>query len=62
MLTDLLALAMVVTAVALVYARWEYRVRGRLTLLGTLLLCAMVLVPNLTVPRYLGWPRKRNQS
>jgi protein-S-isoprenylcysteine O-methyltransferase Ste14 len=47
MLTILLVLAVVVTAVALVYARWEYRIRGRLTLLGTLLLCAMILVPNL---------------
>lgn len=55
MLTKLLALAIVVTAFALVYARWEYRVRGRLTLLGTLLLCAMILVPNLMLHYATGY-------
>jgi protein-S-isoprenylcysteine O-methyltransferase Ste14 len=34
-------------AVALIYARWEYRRRGKLSLLGLLLLCAMFFVPNL---------------
>ena len=47
MLTILLALAVVVTAVALTYARWEYRIRGKLTVFGLLLLCAMILTPNL---------------
>ena len=35
----LLALTVPVTAVALLYARREYRRRGRLTLRGTALLC-----------------------
>ena len=47
MLTFLLALTVPVTTVALLYARWEYRKRGRLTVLGLVLLCAMILVPNL---------------
>lgn len=47
MLTFLLALAVLVAAVALLYARWEYRKRGRLTILGLALLCAMLFVPNL---------------
>jgi protein-S-isoprenylcysteine O-methyltransferase Ste14 len=45
-LTFLLALTVPVTAVALLYARWEYRKRGKLTLMGTMLLCAMLIVPN----------------
>jgi hypothetical protein len=36
-----------VTTIALLYARWEYRKRGKLTGLGLVLLCAMLLVPNL---------------
>ena len=47
MLTFLLVLTVPVTAVALLYARWEYCKRGKLTLLGLLLLCAMFFVPNL---------------
>ena len=47
LLTFLLALTVPVTAVAILYARWEYRKRGKLTLLGLLLLCAMLFVPNL---------------
>lgn len=47
MLVSLLALTVPVTAVALLYARWEYRECGRLTLLGLSLLCAMLFVPNL---------------
>jgi len=44
-----LALTVPVTMVALVYARWEYRRRGKLTLIGLLLLCAMLFVPNLVL-------------
>ena len=47
MLIFLLALAVPVTAVALLYARWEYRQRGKLSLFGLALLCAMIFVPNL---------------
>jgi protein-S-isoprenylcysteine O-methyltransferase Ste14 len=36
-----------VTSVALFYARWEYRHRGKLTALGLALLCVMLFVPNL---------------
>lgn len=46
---SLLALAVSVSAVALFYARWEYRRRGRLTLLGLALLCTMLFVPNLVL-------------
>lgn len=49
MLTYLLALTVPVTAVALIYARWEYRKYGKLTLFGLLLLCAMLFVPNLVL-------------
>lgn len=35
------------TAVALLYARGEYRKRGKLSILGVALLCAMLLIPNL---------------
>jgi protein-S-isoprenylcysteine O-methyltransferase Ste14 len=47
MLAFLLALTVPVTSLALLYARWEYRKRGKLTLLGLALLCAMLFVPNL---------------
>jgi hypothetical protein len=47
MLVLLLALTVPVTTVALLYARWEYRKRGKLTVLGLVLLCAMLFVPNL---------------
>lgn len=62
----LLILAVPVSAVALLYARWEYRKRGSLTYFGLLLLCVMLFVPNLaleyatiyklpdTVPGYVG--------
>jgi protein-S-isoprenylcysteine O-methyltransferase Ste14 len=49
LLTYLLALTVPVTAVALLYARWEFRKRGKLTFFGVFLLCAMVLVPNLVL-------------
>lgn len=45
----LLALTIPVSAVALIFARWEYRKRGHLTLLGLFLLCAMLFVPNLVI-------------
>jgi len=35
--------------VALIYARWEYRKRGKLTLIGLLLLSAMLFMPNLVL-------------
>lgn len=47
MLVYLLALTVPVMAVALIYARWEYRRRGKLSLLGLFLLCTMFFVPNL---------------
>ena len=47
MLVNLFALAILVAAIALPYARWEYRKHGKLTLIGLLLLCAMLFVPNL---------------
>jgi protein-S-isoprenylcysteine O-methyltransferase Ste14 len=43
----LLILTVPVTAIALLYARWEYRKCGKLTLLGLFLICAMLFVPNL---------------
>ena len=45
----LLALAVPVSALALLHARWEYRKRGRLSILGLLLLCVMIFVPNLAL-------------
>jgi len=45
----LLALTVPVTAVALLYARWEYRRFGRLTLLGLFFLCIMLILPNLII-------------
>lgn len=47
MLVRLIAVSMLVAAAALLYARWEYRRRGKLTLPGVLLLCLMLFVPNL---------------
>ena len=49
MLSFLLTLTVPVTAVALFYARWEYRKRGKLTPMGTFLLCAMLIVPNIVL-------------
>ena len=46
---DMLALAVLVSVVALLYARWEYRKRGRLTLVGLFLLCGMLLMQNLVL-------------
>jgi protein-S-isoprenylcysteine O-methyltransferase Ste14 len=58
MLTCLLILSISLSVVALLYARREYRKRGRLGPVGLPLLCAMVLVPNLLLEyatRY-EWP------
>ena len=49
MLGDMLALAVLVSVVALLYARWEYRKRGRLTLVGLFVLCGMLLMQNLVL-------------
>jgi len=49
MLGDMLALAILVSVVALLYARWEYRKRGRLTLTGLFLLCSMLFLQNLVL-------------
>ena len=46
-LSWLLVLSFPMAAIALLHARYEYRKRGRLTWLGLLLLCLMLLVPNL---------------
>ena len=45
----LLSLAVLVSIVALFYARWEYRKRGRLKLLGLFLLCGMLFMQNLVL-------------
>ena len=47
MLVKLFILAISVAVVALPYARWEYRKHGKLTLIGLLLLCTMLFLPNL---------------
>lgn len=66
MSATILILAIPFSAVALLYARWEYRRHGSLTYFGLLLLCVMLFVPNLaldyatiyklpdTVPGYAG--------
>jgi len=43
----LLILTVPVTTVALLYAHWEYKKRGRLSVFGLGLVCAMLFVPNL---------------
>jgi len=47
MLRVLLITAIPLATIALLYARWEYRKQGQLSLLGLALLCAMLFVPNL---------------
>ena len=49
MLTNTLALAILVSMVALLNARWEYRRCGKLTFVGVFLLCAMLFIPNLAL-------------
>ena len=46
-LPSLLILTVPVTTLALLYARWEYKKRGRLSVFGLVLVCAMLFVPNL---------------
>lgn len=47
LLVYLLALAVSASVVALLYARWEYRKRGKLSVIGLFLLCVMIFMPNL---------------
>ncbi len=47
MLVRLLVLALIITPTALLFARFEYRRRGKLSAIGLLLLMAMIFVPNL---------------
>ncbi len=49
MLSLLLVLTVPVSVIALLYARWEYSTRGKLSLVGLLLLCTMLFVPNLVL-------------
>ena len=49
MLTNTLVLAILVSTVALLNARSEYRKRGKLTVFGVFLLCAMLFIPNLVL-------------
>ena len=44
---SLLVWSIALTIIALLYARWEYRKRGKLTAFGLVLLCAMIFMPNL---------------
>jgi protein-S-isoprenylcysteine O-methyltransferase Ste14 len=55
MLAFLLVLTVPVSAVALLYARWEYRRRGKLSLVGLTLLCAMIFIPNLVLDYATSW-------
>lgn len=48
-MTDLLALSVLVSVIALLYARWEYPRRGHLTLVGLFLLCTMLFLPILMI-------------
>ena len=47
MLIRLLVLALAITPAALLFARFEYRKRGRLSVVGLMLIMAMIFVPNL---------------
>ncbi len=49
MLIKLLVVSILVSTIALLYARWEYGKRGKLTLLGLFLLCLMLFVPNVMI-------------
>ena len=48
-MTNTLVLAILVSTVALLNARSEYRKRGKLTVFGVFLLCAMLFIPNLVL-------------
>lgn len=47
LLALLFVLSVLLSAGALLHARWEYRMRGRLSVRGLLLLVAMLFLPNL---------------
>jgi protein-S-isoprenylcysteine O-methyltransferase Ste14 len=47
MLAILFLISIPVSAAALLYTRWEYRKRGKLSILGLALICIMLFVPNL---------------
>lgn len=49
MLTCLLILTIPTSAISLIYVRWEYRKRQKLSLIGLGLLCLMLFVPNLVI-------------
>jgi protein-S-isoprenylcysteine O-methyltransferase Ste14 len=49
LLAYLFFLSILVSTVALLYSRRTYRVKGKLNLLGTFLLCAMLFIPNLLI-------------
>lgn len=49
MLTSLLVLSVAVSAIALWYARWEYKKSGKLSLFGLFLLFLMLFLPNLVL-------------
>lgn len=51
----LLALALLITPVALLFARFEYRKRGKLSVIGLSLLLVMVFVPNLMLDYATGY-------
>ena len=59
MLTNTLALAILVSMAALLNARSEYRRRGKLTFFGVFLLCAMLFIPNLALDYAMSyeWPK-----
>ncbi len=49
MLTYFLILTIPTSALTLLYLRWEYRRRGKLTILGLTLLSSMLFLPNLVL-------------
>ena len=49
MLPYLLAMSVPAAVIALLVARWEYRRHGKLTAIGVLLLCTMLIIPNLVL-------------
>jgi len=59
-LSVLLALSIIASAVALLYARREYQRKGVLSILGLFLLCLMLFMPNLLLEYATNyrWPEK----
>jgi protein-S-isoprenylcysteine O-methyltransferase Ste14 len=62
LLVKLLILSIPITATALLFARWEYSRRGKLSLLGSFLLCVETGALSVSGiyrwgrnPQYLGW-------